>query len=233
IEMEDIEKAAYERVVSSFKAGLIQKIKQHNAENKNMEILEAILRLRQLACHPALVPQLFPEGQIACSSKFNQVLEDLETLFQEKKKVVLFSQFTSLLELFKKEALTRGWNFSSLDGSTKNRQEVVDRFQQDEENWLLLLSLKAGGVGLNLTRADFVLLYDPWWNEAVEKQAIDRAHRIGRKETLFIKRYITQGTIEENILELKKKKGALVDSIMEESNLASHISIDELQQLLS
>ncbi|MBS0655992.1 MAG: SWF/SNF helicase family protein, partial [Verrucomicrobia bacterium] len=149
------------------------------------------------------------------------------------KKVILFSQFSSMLHLLEKEARERNLNPLLLDGETKNRQELVDRFQNDPDAPLFLMSLKAGGVGLNLTRADFVLLYDPWWNRAQEMQAIARAHRIGRQETVFCKRYIMEGTIEEKIIELQEKKSALIEALFEEEESARGVSLDELVELLT
>lgn len=232
VEMLPEQKMIYDRTLATFKAGLLKKIALDGVKSHAIEILEVILRLRQICCHPLLVPQLIPEGISAQSSKFDAVIEDIETLIEEGKKIILFSQFTSVLTLFSKEATKRGWISETLDGSTKDRERVVDRFQNDPALQLFLISLKAGGVGLNLTKADYVLLYDPWWNEAVERQAIDRAHRIGRTETLIAKRYVAKGTIEENILELQGRKRSLHDAIFDDAQSLSALTIEELEQLL-
>ncbi len=172
-----------------------------------MEILEAILRLRQICCDPRLV------GSDVRGSKLERLVEDVREALEAKRKILIFSQFTSMLQLIRnefKEALY-------LDGSTdaEERGELVRRFQEDPSCSLFLLSTKAGGVGLNLTAADYVLLFDPWWNEAVERQAIDRAHRIGQKKTVIAKRYLVPGSIEEKMLQLKLKKQQTADQLLD------------------
>lgn len=172
-----------------------------------MEILEAILRLRQICCDPRLV------GSEVVGSKLQMLIEDVTEAIAAGRKVLVFSQFTSMLQLIRAafpDALY-------LDGSTAadQRGELVKRFQEDPNASLFLLSIKAGGVGLNLTAADYVLLFDPWWNEAVERQAIDRAHRIGQKKTVIAKRYLVPGTIEEKMLHLKRKKQEAADQLLD------------------
>ncbi len=226
------QKLLYDRFMAHLKAGLLKKVSQDGIQAHRMQIFEALLRLRQICCHPALVPQLTqvfaPEA--TTSAKYNLVLEDLETLLAEGKKVVLFSQFTSMLHILAQEAKKRCWGHLLLEGQTKNRQELVDTFQNTNTHPLFLISLKAGGVGLNLTAADYVLLYDPWWNRAQEDQAIDRAHRIGRKDTVFSKRYYVQGSIEEKILALQEKKGQIAHALFEETSPAG-LTIDDLNEL--
>lgn len=188
---------------------------QHNAYHELLEgseeienpihILELILRLRQAACHPLLAG--FP---IDGSGKTDLILKDIETLLSEGQNVLVFSQFTTYLKLIRK----RFPNALYFDGETRNREEIVDAFQKGE-NPLLLMSLKAGGVGLNLTRADTVMMIDPWWNDKVEEQAISRAHRMGREAPVFVRRYISKGSIEEKIEQLKEEKKALFDELFE------------------
>lgn len=190
------QKICYERYLEDVKRGDL-------ATKSRIEILEVILRLRQIACHPLLAGF---EG--VASAKMETALADIETLVQEGRKVILFSQFTSLLRLIGR-ALQHPYLY--LDGDTKEREKVIHTFQQEAQPQLLLMSLKAGGVGLNLTRADTILLFDPWWNSAVEEQAIARAHRMGRQGTVFAKRYITQGTVEEKMEALKLSKKKLAD----------------------
>lgn len=180
-----------------------------------IQILELILRLRQMACHPALMGHAIKD-----SGKTDQIISDIQTLIAEGQRVLVFSQFTSFLKIIKSQ-------FSSclyLDGETRNRSEIIDAFQ-NKENPLLFMSLKAGGVGLNLTQADTVLLLDPWWNEAAEMQAISRAHRMGRDKPVFTRRYISIGTIEEKIEELKKEKRALFDELFNESLSAKTLKL--------
>src|SRR5262249_17374388 len=153
IAMPDEQKQLYTKVKQSLVHGLVQKVAADGTSKHRMEILEAILRLRQICCHPLLVLQLI-EDTAPASGKFDLVVDDIATLLSEGKKILLFSQFSSMLHLFAKEAHARSWPFLLLDGQTKNRQELVDRFQNDPHEQLFLMSLKAGGVGLTLTRAD-------------------------------------------------------------------------------
>ena len=157
---------------------------------------------------------------------------DLEEVVEEKRKVLFYSQFTSILHLMKKEAQNRNWKYVYLDGSTKNREQVVSQFQEDEQTLLFFISLKAGGVGLNLTKADYVFLYDPWWNTAIENQAIDRAHRLGRSNQVIARRYVTVLSIEEKIMLLKKHKQQLFQTLMEDISNVEALSLEDLIHLL-
>ncbi|MGH9333162.1 MAG: DEAD/DEAH box helicase, partial [Vicinamibacteria bacterium] len=187
--------------------------------------LEALLRLRQAACHPALVP-----GQQArTSAKTKVLLEALETAASDDHKSLVFSQWTSLLDLLEPELKERGYRFVRLDGSTRNRAEVVERFQRDPEVSVFLVSLKAGGTGLNLTAADHVFLFDPWWNPAVEEQAFDRAHRIGQEKPVFVYRLVAADTVEEKILDLQREKRTLADVA---SGTAASLTREDLLRLL-
>ena len=215
VELGEKQQAAYQEFLASA---------QQNLDDKTrLEILEIILRLRQLACHPALIGSPTQE-----SAKLEALLDDLAILQQEKQKVIIFSQFTTMLHLITK-SLSRPYLY--LDGQTRNREEIIHQFQNDEKQDLLLMSLKAGGVGLNLTRADAVLIFDPWWNEAVEAQAIARAHRLGRQAPVLAKRYIAKGTIEEKILELKGRKKALIAHLIDDV-IDDKISEADLKSLI-
>jgi SNF2 family DNA or RNA helicase len=149
----------------------------------------------------------------------------METVINEGRKALIYSQFTSMLSLIGKVAKSKGWNFCYLDGNTHNREKVVMEFQESSDIPLFLISLKAGGIGLNLTAADYVFLYDPWWNEAVENQAINRAHRIGRKNTVIAKRYLVAESIEEKMMKLKESKRSLVNDILD--NELSNLNLNE------
>ena len=189
--------------------------------------LEALLRMRQAACHPALVP-----GQEAeSSSKVRLLLESLEQGVAEGHKALVFSQWTSLLDLVEPHLRARGVDFVRLDGSTRKRGEVVARFQSDDGPPVFLISLKAGGTGLNLTAADHVYLLDPWWNPAVEEQAADRAHRIGQDKPVFVYRLVADDTVEERILALQERKRALADAALGEADRAAAITREELLAL--
>jgi SNF2 family DNA or RNA helicase len=193
-----------------------------------MLALEALLRLRQAACHSALVP-----GQSAeRSSKLELLLETLESVIADGHKALVFSQWTSLLDLVEPELRAAGFAFTRLDGSTRDRAGVVAHFQDEAGPPVMLLSLRAGGVGLNLTAADHVFLLDPWWNPAVEDQAADRTHRIGQDKPVLIHRLVARDTVEEGILRLQERKRALADAALGGADQGGGLSRDELLALL-
>jgi SNF2 family DNA or RNA helicase len=227
---EEDQRTLYENFLAGVKGQLLKKIEVDGVSNHRMEILEAILRLRQICCHPLLVSSQI-EGNIFPSVKFDALFDDLETLILEGRKGIVYSQFTSMLGIMRKEAQNRGWKFVNLDGTTQNREQVVTQFQEDKETSLFFISLKAGGVGLNLTAADAVFIFEPWWNLAVEEQAIARAHRIGRKGPVVAKRYVVSGTIEERMMKLKEKKRELFDHLFDDNSNFT-ITIDDLKDLL-
>jgi non-specific serine/threonine protein kinase len=175
-----------------------------------MKILEGLLRLRQICNHPVLVDSTYT----GTSAKLTALIETMETLRSEGHKALVFSQFTQMLALVKKELDERGIPYVYLDGSTRDRQQRVDTFQNSPEIPFFLISLKAGGVGINLTAADYVLHIDPWWNPAVEQQATDRAHRIGQTKPVFVYRFITKNSVEEQILLLQDRKRAIVEQVI-------------------
>ncbi|MGB6643993.1 MAG: C-terminal helicase domain-containing protein, partial [Candidatus Cybelea sp.] len=175
-----------------------------------------------------------PAARNVCdSSKLEALLEMLPELIDEGRRVLLFSQFTSMLDLIKPELAARAIDYVEIRGETKNRETPVRRFQNREVP-LFLISLKAGGTGLNLTAADTVIHYDPWWNPAVERQATDRAHRIGQHRPVFVYKLITVGTVEERILELQQRKGALAASIFDDAAAtAQMLDETEIERLLA
>jgi SNF2 family DNA or RNA helicase len=196
-----------------------------------MHILEALLRLRQAACHPALVD---PRHKDVPSAKFDALLPHLAEVREEGHKALIFSQFTSLLALLRERLDAAGTQYAYLDGRTRDRQAVVERFQTDPACDVFLISLKAGGLGLNLTAAEYVYLLDPWWNPAVEAQAIDRAHRIGQSRHVFAYRLLATGTVEEKIAELQKSKRELADAIVQaDVGLLRNLQQEDLEILLS
>ena len=176
-----------------------------------IQILDALLKLRQVCCDPRLVP-LASAQKIQQSAKLDLLMELLPEMLAEGRKVLLFSQFTSMLELIEEALKARDLPWVKLTGQSRNRDAIIDRFTSGEVP-LFLISLKAGGVGLNLPQADTVIHYDPWWNPAVENQATDRAHRIGQKNRVFVYKLVAHGTIEERILALQERKAALADSM--------------------
>ena len=194
-----------------------------------IEILAALTRLRQICCHPALAGGAPGAG----SGKFDALWEILEPLLAEGHKVLVFSQFVRCLNLLKAELVTRGIAHHLLTGQTRRREEVVAGFQSDERPAVFLISLKAGGTGLNLTAASYVVLFDPWWNPAVEAQAIDRTHRIGQTRTVIAYRLLTRGTLEEKIWELQQRKAALARDVLGEDGFARMLTREDLEYLLA
>jgi len=227
VNLEESERAYYDQFLAQKKAGLIQKVTLEGISRHRMEILEAILRLRQICCSPQLVSGKAPQE----SAKLEKMMADLEEAVDRRHKVLVYSQFTTMLRLIEKKIQEKRWNYAYLDGQTQDREAAVEKFQNDPETLVFLISLKAGGVGLNLTAADYVFLYDPWWNVAVENQAIDRAHRLGREKPVIARRYIAVETIEEKILKLKEHKQALAQGLLDFEE--THLTADELYGLLS
>ena len=192
-----------------------------------IEALELLLRLRQAACHPALVP-----GQTAArSSKVELLVEQLQEIASEGHRALVFSQWTGLLDLVEARLKEAELKYLRLDGSTEDRAGVVAGFQAASGPPVMLVSLRAGGTGLNLTAADHVYLLDPWWNPAVEDQAADRTHRIGQQRPVFVHRLIAEDTVEEKILELHARKRALADSVIEGAQSPA-LSREDLLELL-
>lgn len=234
VEFEEQQRQIYEDFLAGIRGNLLKKVELEGAAQHRMEILEAILRLRQICCHPALVSSLLTEEEAAIpSSKMETFLNEVKLLVEEGAKVLIYSQFTSMLTLLTKAIKEQGWKYTLLDGATKNREQVVIEFQENPEVQLFLISLKAGAFGLNLTAADYVLIYEPWWNEAVENQAIDRAHRIGRKDPVFAKRYAIRGSIEERIMQLKEKKKEIAAELFDSNHATGDLSLENLRFLLS
>jgi SNF2 family DNA or RNA helicase len=220
VEMDSVQRGFYEEWMAKNR----KKLKAEGGFTK-MEVFEAILRLRQICCAPQLID---PSLDIP-SAKQERLISDLEEVVAFGGKVLVYSQFTQMLQLLQKEIVQRGWKSVYLDGSTQDREEAVRQFQEDPEVSIFLVSLKAGGVGLNLTAADYVFLYDPWWNTAVENQAIDRAHRFGRKWSVIARRYVAALSIEEKIMRLKEHKLALAQGLLD----FEAFSLDDLCSLLT
>jgi superfamily II DNA or RNA helicase len=233
IEMSEEQREMYDQFLSGLRGGLLKKVEADGMGKHRMEILEAILRLRQICCHPHLVSSLTDEAPLSTNAKFDALCEDLETIVEEGGKVLVYSQFTSMLKIMAKYAKEKGWNYAYLDGSTKDREKVVTAFQEDPSQNLFFISLKAGGVGLNLTAADYVYLYDPWWNNAVEEQAINRAHRIGRHDKVIAKRFVTVESIEEKMMKLKAAKSLVVEELFDSEVTPHNLTVDDLYFLLS
>lgn len=221
----------YEELRDHYRNSLLGLVQKQGLGKSKMHVLEALLRLRQAACHPALLDR---GGVDDPAAKLDVLLPHLQELIDEGHKALVFSQFTSMLSIVRKQLDDVGVKYEYLDGQTRNRADHVERFQNDPDCGLFLISLKAGGLGLNLTAADYVFLLDPWWNPAVEAQAIDRAHRVGQTRQVFAYRLICRGTVEEKIAELQGKKKDLADAILEaDGNLIRDLSTEDLELLLS
>jgi SNF2 family DNA or RNA helicase len=208
------ERRRYDELREHYRASLLARESEVGLGRMKIHVLEALLRLRQAALHPGLIDdQRTDEG----SAKLDALLPRLEAAAESGKKALVFSQFTGLLSIVRKRLDTAGIPYEYLAGRTRDRKQRVERFQTDAAVPLFLISLKAGGQGLNLTAADYVFLLDPWWNPAVEAQAVDRAHRIGRERPVVAYRLIARGTIEERVQELQASKRALASALFGES----------------
>ncbi len=222
----------YESVKSLFRNELMASISNVGMNNSKLMILQGLTKLRQIANHPILAQEDYLDG----SGKFNEVIEMVQKAIENKHKILLFSQFVQHLNLYKEYFKMQNQPFLYLDGSTPSaeRAKLVNEFQKDKDIPLFLISLKAGGVGLNLTAADYVFLLDPWWNPAVEKQAMDRTHRIGQTKPVFVYKFISKNTIEEKIIKLQEKKQRVSDDLIEQNDaIVKNIVQNDLEELLN
>jgi len=226
--MNEAQQEFYRQTRNNYRDKFLEE-KNKNEKVSPILLLEGLLRLRQTANHPVLVDTEFNQT----SGKFDTVTQLLEDVVLSGDKVLVFSSFVEHLKLYKAYLDERHIQYCYLDGSTKDRREQVERFQQNDSYKVFLLSLKAGGVGLNLTRASYVFLLDPWWNPAAEAQAFDRAHRIGQKNKVFVYKFITQNTIEEKILKLQEEKRQLFDTMIESENgTFKQLEVNEILKLI-
>jgi len=206
---------------------IMNAVKEQGLNKSKMHVLAALTRLRQVCCHPRLV------GSDTASGKTETLFELLDPLIAEGQKVLVFSQFVQMLNLLEKECRERQITTHILTGQTKDRQQVVSAFQADTSPGVFLLSLRAAGTGLNLTNASYVVLYDPWWNPAVEAQAIDRSHRIGQTQTVNAYRLIAPGTVEEKIWELQQSKAQTIADVLGEEGFARSLTTMDLEYLFA
>ncbi len=230
-EMDKAQTKLYNELRDHYRMSLLKRLDEQGIGKSKMHILEALLRLRQAACHPGL---LDPKWKNGASAKTEFLLPQLAEILEEGHKALIFSQFTSFLSIVRQKLDESGHRYLYLDGKTQNREELVRSFQEDDAAPLFLISLRAGGLGLNLTAAEYVYLLDPWWNPAVEAQAVDRTHRIGQTEQVFAYRLITRHTVEERVLELQQSKRDLFAALIkEDAGLIRSLSRDDLEILLS
>ncbi|GIP37639.1 helicase SNF [Paenibacillus sp. J31TS4] len=224
------QKTLYAAYLAHFKEETFKHLSEKGFEKSKIRILAGLTRLRQLCCHPAL----FVDGYAGSSAKLEQLLELVDDCRASGRRILVFSQFTSMLGIISRELAARGIPFFYLDGSTPaaERVNLCSRFNEGEKD-LFLLSLKAGGTGLNLTGADTVILYDLWWNPAVEQQAQDRAHRLGQKKVVQVVRLVAQGTVEEKMVELQRHKQTLFEEVVQADGEGAGITEADIRQLLA
>ena len=228
-QMSDEQASVYEKVKSEYRNELLKSLEDGTYAKTQIQVLQGLIKLRQIANHPAMIDADY-EGD---SGKFENVVHTLANVLDGGHKVLIFSQFVKQLTIYRNYFDEQDIAYAYLDGSTQNRGDVVKRFQEDTKTKVFLISIKAGGVGLNLTEADYVFILDPWWNPAVEQQAIDRTHRIGQTKNVFIYKFITKDTVEEKILALQQRKLSVARALIttEESFIKS-LSADDIKEIL-
>ncbi|MBB6609630.1 DEAD/DEAH box helicase family protein [Pontibacter sp. Tf4] len=228
--MTEEQEHAYEETKSYYRNKILKDLEENGLANTQFVLLQGLMKLRQIANHPLMADPNY-EGE---SGKIKEVLRLTRNVVGKGHKVLIFSQFVKHLEIVRAALNERDIKYAYLDGNTKNRQAQVELFQKDESIQVFLISMKAGGVGLNLTAADYVFILDPWWNPAVEAQAVDRAHRIGQQNTVFTYKFITKNSVEEKILALQNRKLQLVnDLISTDENVIKSLTKEDIDNLLS
>lgn len=228
--MTDEQEKQYEETKSFYRNKILEEIDTNGMGKIQIALLQGLTKLRQLANHPTLIDEKF-EGD---SGKMNDVVRMLDNAMKKGHKILVFSQFVKHLAIFKEHFKNEGLDYAYLDGATKNRQAEVERFQNDEDLRIFLISLKAGGLGLNLTAADYVFILDPWWNPAIESQAVDRAYRMGQTNTVHTYKFITKNTVEEKILKLQNSKKQLANELITtEDNFVKSLSREDIEDILT
>lgn len=229
VELSGQQRGLYETIRVAMSNKVCQEIDKKGIARSHIMILDALLKLRQVCCDPRLL-KLDAAKKVKNSAKLEQLMEMLPEMIEEGRRILLFSQFTGMLSLIELALKKRKISYVKLTGQTKDRATPINQFQNKEVP-LFLISLKAGGAGLNLTAADTVIHYDPWWNPAVEAQATDRAHRIGQKNKVFVYKFIAAGTVEEKINALQQKKKALADALFSDSQQSGKLTENDIQAL--
>ncbi len=233
VPMTDSQSTLYAEVLAEVRPKVFEAVKARGIRGASVSILAALLRLRQICNHPNSIDAL-KELPGFDSGKFNALKELCEEALANGRKILLFSQFREMLAIIRRWLVEQKTEHVYLDGTTRDRQSLIDRFNNDDSVRLFLISLKAGGTGLNLTAADTVIIYDPWWNPAVEHQAVDRAHRIGQTKPVSVYRLVTENSIEQKIMELKRKKAKLVEALINENGLSTlSLSKTDLESLFN
>jgi SNF2 family DNA or RNA helicase len=227
-DMTDEQYKVYDEEKSYVRNSILKSIASTGLEKSAIVVLQGLMKLRQLSNHPVMANDEYAFG----SGKFETVLQDMESVIAEGHKILVFSSFVKHLDLYAEELRRKRIRFAMLTGASTNREKIVNSFQLDPENKIFLISLKAGGVGLNLTAADYVFILDPWWNPASEMQALNRAHRIGQDKSVFVYRYVTSNSIEEKIVRLQEKKSKLADIFISSNNPLKDIDITEILNII-
>ncbi|TCD02899.1 DEAD/DEAH box helicase [Pedobacter psychroterrae] len=228
--MSEDQAAYYEKTKSAYRNDLLSSMDDGTYAKKQVQLLQGLTALRQLANHPVMIDEEYHSD----SGKFESVIHTLDNVLKGGHKVLIFSQFVKHLNIFRNYFDKEDIPFAYLDGSTRNRGEIVAEFQENTALKVFLISIKAGGVGLNLTQADYVFILDPWWNPAVEQQAIDRTHRIGQEKKVFIYKFIAKDTVEEKILALQNRKKRLANSLITtEESFFKSLSKEDIKEILN
>jgi len=227
-EMDPGQMEMYEKEKIQVRNLLLENLEKETKDNAAIYILKALGRLRQIACHPVMADESGPNA----SGKFREVIRNLDTLLSEGHKVLVFSSFVKHLEIYRKHLEEKGISYSMLTGSSVNREQIINGFKTDMGRNVFLISLKAGGVGLNLTEAGYVFMLDPWWNAAAELQAVNRTHRIGQHKPVFSYKFITKDSIEEKILKLQEKKSLISAQFINDDNMFKELNLDDLKRLI-
>jgi SNF2 family DNA or RNA helicase len=227
--MSDEQAVIYEREKSAVRNSILENIEAVGIEKSAIMVLQGLMRLRQLANHPVMTDEAYSGG----SGKFDTVTHNIESVISEGHKILIFSSFVKHLELFPGWLDSNNIGYAMLTGSTRERERVIDSFRNNDRIKVFLISLKAGGVGLNLTEADYVFILDPWWNPASEIQALSRAHRIGQEKRVFVHRYISGDTIEEKIQRLQERKSKLAGAFIDSNNPFGELDVKEMLEILN
>ncbi len=229
-ELTPAQRRLYRQVLEASRARVFAEVEQKGIARSHIAILDALLKLRQVCCHPQLLR--IPGNRVQASAKLELFRELISEVVAGGHRALVFSQFVGMLSILRRELERLGIAYEYLDGRTRDREARVKRFQEREDIPVFLISLKAGGAGLNLTAASYVIHFDPWWNPAVEAQATDRAYRIGQEREVFSYKLITRGTVEEKIQELQRRKQALADGLLSvDAALGKHLTREDLEEL--
>jgi superfamily II DNA or RNA helicase len=228
-QMSEEQSSVYEKVKSEYRNELLRSLEDGTYAKTQIQVLQGLIKLRQIANHPVMIDSEY-EGD---SGKFENVVHTLSNVLDGGHKVLIFSQFVRHLNIYREHFEKEHIPYVYLDGSTQNRGDVVQQFQEDPKTRVFLISIKAGGVGLNLTEADYVFILDPWWNPAVEQQAIDRTHRIGQTKNVFIYKFITKDSVEEKIVALQQRKLSVARALITtEDSFIKSLSVDDIREIL-